>query len=170
MTVEQKNVADMAADMRTATPRPKLFRKKPDAQRTWYYPVDVDNPGDHIYVDDGSHKGHGGSMVYLPLEDGTEEAVRGPWHSNSRALFELAGVDLREQHRTVVVIGTGFDAQRQHVVGVLYCDPPQGQVGAFDRGNKLAQQYANERGEVVAYAVGSMGGSSSALRYPERSN
>ena len=71
--------------------------------RIWL--VGVTEPSNNIYVDGcpGS-QGFGGSTLTFKMVDGSEVQLKGPWHSNSEALFYETGVDVRGLHKTFVVI------------------------------------------------------------------
>jgi len=106
------------------------------------------------------------------LEDGTTEKLRGPWHTNSDALYENTGVDLRDKHLTFVVIGKGRKTHRTRrgwvdkITEVLYQDDKP-IVGEFDRGKKLAQSMVNKLKQTVYCYTRSQGGSSNSPIKPK---
>jgi len=73
------------------------FKKVVGKKATWYV---TGNPKE-IYVDTGDpeSQGFGGAICMFTLEDGTKEQVKGPWHSNSEALFKDTGLDLRNEKK-----------------------------------------------------------------------
>lgn len=128
-------------------------------------------PASHIYVEDlkppadKRWAGFGGSTLTFRLEDGSEVKLTAPWHSNADALFEDTGCDVREMHRTFVVVArgrtnTGAPRYRTILTAVLYQDPEGGKLGRFERGRLLAQDWANRLGQEVFYYSESYGGSS----------
>lgn len=139
--------------------------------------ADCDNPGDHLYVAANAanekpsgrsdFQGFGGATLTFTLVDGSEQKLHAPWHSNAGAFFEDTGVDVRDQHRTRVIVGKAAMRERDGklyygygVVDVLYYEPPEGAIGPFDRGTTIGQQLADELGHPVYVARSSEGGGS----------
>lgn len=147
----------------------------------WLYPVNSETPGENVYYDplDPSSQGFAGSTLSFTLEDGTIHKAKGPWHSNTDALFSDTGVDLRDTHRTWGVVakrrvalprrpGTAY-GDEYRFEEVLHGDGDGGVIGAFSRLHDLARKYAQELGVPVAYYAGSRGGSSCGWEMPEGS-
>ena len=138
--------------------------------RIWLVAVQ-DNPADNIYVEGGPNSdGFGGATLTFKLEDGREVRLKGPWHSNSNALFEDTGMDIRNQHETEGAIGTDreYIENRLIIKNCLYVDKGA-VVGEFDRLGKLAQAFADDmRIPVVCYSA-SRGGSSCGFKWPSGS-
>jgi hypothetical protein len=129
----------------------------------WLYNDDLPDAGAFIYVEGGPNsQGFGGATIPFQLVDGTTLHLKGPWHSNSEALFGACNIDLRSRHLTWGCIGTGRDWEqsRSKITGLLYFDPEGGLEGPFNRIEAMAQAMAKERGEQLAYYSGSHGGSS----------
>src|SRR5438477_12887967 len=91
----------------------------------WYVTNDVDNQADHIYCTDSDDwdmvgQGFGGRSILMTLSDGTEEELHGGWHSNAEAFFQDTAIDIRDRHRTFVVIAQRRDAE--YLYDVVYAD------------------------------------------------
>jgi len=148
--------------------------------RRWLYPDCGSNSASHIYVEgEKNSQGFGGRTLTFKLtpdqlvENG-EIKLKGPWHSNSEALFEDTGVDLRDTHVTFVVVSKG----REHLdmgecgwyktvmTDVLYIDD-EPTSGSFRRGDEIAKKYANDLGEPVFLHSQSNGGSSTGQVKPD---
>jgi len=136
--------------------------------RAWFYAVNLDNSGDYIYCTDSANwdqpgQGFGGATIELQLDNGKRFSLRGGWHSNDEALLEDTGVDLRQLHRTFVIISRGREDGM--MVDVVYHDE-QPKVGYFNRGERLALEMARSMKEPLYYFARSAGGSISAKVYP----
>jgi len=155
----------------------KLFKRvRGKSGRYWYIPV-TDCPADNIYV--SAHpdenmpgfkgfRGFGGAILTFHLVNGKKDEVQGPWHSNSTALLNDTGIDIRDQHLTQGIIST----EREWTSfsdglykNVLYHDIKPS-LGYFDRIDTLAQKYANKLNKIVYYAVKTAGGGSSGTKTP----
>lgn len=138
--------------------------------RTWLV-ADQPNPAANIYVEGGPNsRGFGGSTLTFPLVDGGEVSLKGPWHTNSDALFADTGVDVRDKHYTFVVISRRRESGpifETICVDVLYRDE-EPQLGSFHRGDLLARQWAREIGAPVHLYSSSEGGSSSGFVKPDQ--
>lgn len=141
----------------------KLYRRVPctnDRKGAWFYPVDHDEPGAHVYFDpfDNKSQGFGGATLSFPCDDGVTYNVKGPWHGNTESLFEDTGVDLRDKHRTFIVLSKDriLEGYTTVMKDVVYQDPKGGIVGKFDRWEELVKQYP----EAKFYYSASRGGSS----------
>lgn len=139
--------------------------------RTWLFMPDS---ADNIYVSgDKGSQGFAGRTLTFKLEDGSEMKLTGPWHSNSRALFDDTGVDLRAKHMTFVVIAEGrkCEAPRYQTIltNVIYKDEAP-QRSEFKRGDTMAQKLANELGKTLYVYSQTAGGSSCGPVNPEESN
>jgi len=143
----------------------------------WLY-ADQPNAGDNVYSHTpnpnwrtmrASFAGFGGAVLKFPLVDGTVYEARAPWHSNAVAMFTDTGIDLRQTHLTLVVIGKGVRRVSGSLHGiitdVLYKDLKP-LVGYFKRGDYLADKLANELDTEVFLFVSSQGGSSAGFRQP----
>jgi len=143
--------------------------------RVWLVSIQ-DNPADNIYVSAdtrenvkgyGGFRGFGGATLTFELEDGTIETLQGPWHSNSDALFNDTGIDVRDKHVTFIVVSEKREYINNHemMIGVLYKDEKP-EIGLFDRGKAIAQKFADERNIPVILYSQSVGGSSNGPVYP----
>ncbi len=147
------------------------YRVHHDGERRWLVP-DSEAPADNIYVEDlnpDSSEGFGGATLSFGLVDGETLALKGPWHSNSEALFKATGIDIRDKHRTQGIVAL----KREHLQGrteydeVLYQDEAP-VIGTFHRVDAIAQRLADELGQPVYYAVKSAGGGTSSRRDPTK--
>jgi len=136
--------------------------------RAWFYPSELHNAADYIYVTDSEDwdkagRGFGGATVELQLDNGTRFSLKGGWHSNDEAFYEDTGVDIREKHLTFVIIAKQrAEGMMQDVV--YYDESPQ--VGFFNRGERTALEMATKLDEPLYYFSRSAGGSISARVYP----
>lgn len=132
-----------------------------------------DAAADNIYFHDSNDKnsdGFAGRVIHFQLESpvpgqtGDVLSLKGPWHSNSDALFADTGYDVRYKCRTRVIISRGReynDKYQQVLKDVIYNEPPEGKLGRYGRGEEIAQRIADETGEPVYLYSESDGGSSS---------
>lgn len=122
---------------------------------------------------------NGGSVENITMDtDGSMYfQLRGGWHTNSdsafrnlrssnaEALWSSTGVDIRQTHRTFVVIAEDRTSNRENgyrtiLKNVLYIDKDGGELGWFKRGSIIAVGIARALGKpVYCYSQGS-GGSS----------
>lgn len=137
---------------------------------TWLVPTYCAWPGEYIHVDqhDPHSQGYGGGILDFPLEDGTVYSVKGPWHSNSEALYEDTGVDLRDTHRTYgcVALEVRYDQTGNGIFTKLIHVDREPVVGSYDRINDIAQMEANRRNHPIAMCLISSGGGQMGWEYP----
>ncbi len=154
----------------------ELWNYTIDAEGThWFWPASHPEPGAMVHcgspVFAGKRSdGFGGATLTFNTADGPIP-IQGPWHSNTNALFERTGVDLRDKHLTYGVIGTGRESTPTHntvITGVVHADPKEGVLGTFDRIKEKAQQLANEHEQPFYYYSKSRGGSSCGPVYPSK--
>lgn len=112
----------------------------------------------------------GGATLPFKLEDGSVDMVKGPWCSNTRALFSDTGIDLRDQHFIKYVICKDL----VETSGIVYCKNVLELVNEpspmeFSHADKVAQKYANQLGEQLRYVRVSSGGSCIGYANPEES-
>lgn len=137
----------------------------------WFWPSQHDEPGAMVHVGGiyaGKRSdGYGGRTLDFPTKDGVIK-IQGPWHSNTDALYERTGVDLRDKHRTIGVIALrrGMEGNDSVLLDVVYADPDGGLVGTFDRIRDLAEKMATEANTVLFYYRKSSSGSSCGPVYP----
>ncbi len=154
----------------------RIFKKvQGKSGKTWFIAIQK-NPADNIYVFNPNDKGKvmrgfGGRKMRFKLEDGTIEEVDAPWHSNSDALFDDTGIDVKNMHLTKVVLCLGgVEYQGGHswkMRNVIYKENEH-KLGSFNRGEELAQEYANKLGKRVYYWIESMGGARGHFKDPEK--
>jgi hypothetical protein len=114
----------------------------------WHNPRDKDS------------QGFAGRTLHFPLEDGSVYEAKGPWHTNSDAFFQKTGIDIRDKHRTFVVLSKDIQYQpggycRPIMVDVVYKDEAP-TIGHFDRYKELIKLHP----EAKCYHSQSSGGSS----------
>lgn len=126
----------------------------------WYYPVNIINAGDWIIYDDyRDHSGFSGRKIELKMEDGSKTILNGPWHSNSEALFQQTGVDLRNKCASIGAISKSRDYKDSEcvLIDILYKDNDV-VIGRFDRIKELAHQMSKDLGVKLAYFSATSGG------------
>lgn len=149
------------------------YVKEKDGVTYWFWPSVHDEAGAMVHV--GSimvgirSEGYGGRTLDFPTKGGVVK-IQGPWHSNTDALYERTGVDLRDKHRTtgVVALKRGTEGYETTLLDVVYVDPDGGVVGKFNRIQELAQQMSDESDKVLFYYRRSLGGSSCGPVYPSQ--
>lgn len=133
---------------------------------TWLVAVQ-ENAAANVYVTNNpanttsrnqGFEGFGGSTLSFPLTDGTVFEAHGPWHTNSDALYEDTGVDVRNRHFTWVALGMDRDHIDSATIirGVVYKDE-QPTLGSFNRYKEIIKLHP----EALVYFMESEGGSSS---------
>lgn len=138
-------------------------------------PTNIPNPGDYLYWIAENHSNRSGTgMAHFKLEDGSVVEEAGWWHTNSDALFESTGIDVRDKHMTwTAVLKASYgilrpiDLTRPDNVIVQDAEPT---IGTFDREEDLARasEIADEWGHpVFFYKVTSGGSSLSQVKVPE---
>lgn len=154
----------------------RTYKKIKGSKGTWYVAAQ-ENAGDNVYFAEANpdpkayFQGFGGATLTFRLEDGTEDQVKGPWHSNSGALFNDTGYDVRDKYFTRGIIAKNREYSVNMRDGDIYTDvlhyDEEPVLGEFDRIEKMAQNFANEHNCQVYYAMKSSGGGSSAVKQPE---
>lgn len=114
---------------------------------------------DAIFVQSRDGLGFSGRSLEFLLEDGTSCTLKGPIHSNPEDLYRATGFDLRDQHSTMVKISSEvvFNYGQSEMLDILYEDK-NFLVGPLDRGEKLAQELANNLDKQLFLQVTSKGG------------
>jgi hypothetical protein len=142
--------------------------------KKFYIPDGVPNPADNIYCtesDDWDTPGSGFAGRTLVMEcvdeDGnvTTEQLKGGWHSNAEALFQETGVDIRDKHKTFVVVAYRRDAENFYDVVFVDSGPV---VGLFQRGEHIATELANKLETPLVCFSRSAGGAVIGMVYPVR--
>ena len=116
---------------------------------------------ENIYVEGGpDSQGFAGASLTFKLTDGETLALKGPWHCNAQALYEDTGIDVRNTHRTFVVISRDLihEDGKTIMVDVLHQDEAP-VLGSFHRGDVLARDIARKLGHSVVRFSQSSGGS-----------
>jgi len=148
----------------------RIYKKIKGKRGNWYIALQ-ENAADNIYhgYSDGTYsEGFGGRTLTFKLEDGTEDKVQGPWHSNDDSLFSDTGYDIRDKHLTRGIISKGKEGNfyKEVYKDVVYYDEKP-VLGEFDRIPKMAQKLANELNCELYYSVKTSGGGSSFFVKPE---
>lgn len=139
--------------------------------RLWFVADQPDMAG-NVYVEGGKgSNGFAGRWLTFPLVDGRTVKTKGPWHTNSDALFKDTGIDIRDTYLTRVIVAkdqgsTGAPKWISYFVDVVYFEE-EPQMGHFGRGDEIATKIANELGQPVQCFRSSMGGSSRGPVYPD---
>jgi hypothetical protein len=132
--------------------------------------ADQKNAAENVYVTnnpentsnkDSRWAGFGGASLRMPLVGGGEFILNGGWHSNSDALFNDTGVDVRDTYTTFVVLSKILDftndgTYRRIFRDIVYKDEKP-TLGRYDRYKDLIKQYP----EAKFYYMASRGGGSS---------
>lgn len=156
-----------------------IYRKVVGKRGVWLFPTNSSTPGEQVHfhdpADTGS-QGYGGSTLHFLLEDGTTYDAKGPWHSNTDALFSDTGVDIRNTFRTFGVVakkrtslllrpGVSGNSSHYRFDGLLHLDS-EPQIGDFDRIKKIALEFATKLEHPVVCYSESNGGSSCGWEVP----
>lgn len=112
-------------------------------------------------------QGFGGADLTFTLKNGVDKiTLHSPWSSNTDALFEDTGIDLRNKHLTWGCIGRHRKFIKANGISsptvfldLVYWDR-QPTLGSFDRIKELAREMSFEMGEVLFCYSQSIGGSS----------
>lgn len=138
----------------------KYYMYKDKSNRIWLV-GDEPNAAEHIYVDGGKgSNGFGGRTMTFELVDGSTVNLIGPWHTNSSALLQAVGIDLRDKYFTWGCIGTDryFNNGNSGISNLIYIDK-EPILGKYDRIDNLAKQLSEERQECLFYYRQTLGGS-----------
>ncbi len=139
--------------------------------RRWFVscqPAEADN----IYVEGGKNsQGMGGATCPFLLENGETVNIQGPWKTGADGLFSETGYDAREKYtsRGIVSLGKEYGEKWNEpdlYHDVLHCDT-EPVIGAFDRIDKIAQEFANKLGKKIYVSVITSGGGSAGWKDPE---
>lgn len=150
----------------------KAYNDIKEPGRLWLI-AEQDNAADNIFVGfpyDTKSQGFYGDWLTFEIDTGTKIRLQGPWHSNSKAMYENTGIDIRDKSKTFVVIGNGYVPNNNGLIKDIIYKDDDFVIGRHERGDKLAQKYANELGHPVFRWVRGMGGSHSGWIYPEGTN
>lgn len=136
----------------------------------WFYTLEGTNPGGYVYVHDPSDDksdGFGGSTITFKIGKSGSYAAKGPWHTNTDALYQHTQIDLRSKHLTFGCIGKARSYERHQMVieDLIFCDS-EPVLAAFNRIESLAKDLANELNQQLYYYSESSGGSSSGPVWP----
>ena len=119
------------------------------------------NAADNIYVEGGEgSKGFGGSTLTFPLVEGGEVNLKGPWHTNSSALFQDTGIDIRDKYYVMVVIGKDvkYGKNYETIVHEVIHQDHEPVLGIFHRGDVLGRELAQKLGHQVFVVDQTLGG------------
>jgi hypothetical protein len=149
----------------------RKFKKIIGKRGIWYVALQ-ENEADNVYftANDGKYSnGFSGAEITFELEDGAQDQIQGPWHSNSDALFNDTGYDIRNKCYTQGIIAKQIihnyykgDLFRE----ILHYDK-KAVLGEYHRIENLAQKFANELNCKVYFSFISSGGGSSFHKLPE---
>lgn len=141
----------------------------------YYIPSNILNQADHIYydinpnnypIDKKCFQGFGGQTLSFKMLDGTIKDIKGPWHSNSDALYNRTGLDLRNK-----TINIGFIYLTKHCSiledykDIIYYDE-EPVISNYNRIKDLAYEYAQKyQQDVYFFMKGYCGGVESRIEY-----
>lgn len=125
----------------------RVYQKVVGKNGVWLIAVQP-NAADNVYLhdpEDTDSHGFAGRTIKFPLKDGSTYKAKGPWHSNSNALFIDTGVDVRDQHETFVVLSkgrktTGPPRYEMLLTDVVYIDDKP-TLGKLNRDEELAEKF-----------------------------
>lgn len=138
---------------------------------TWLVST-CDDPASHIYVSDKNPKsqGFGGREISFKIE-GEKEILKlqGPWHTNANALFNAAGIDLKNLIMNWGLIalhrinrkGKSFDSHYTVFTDILYIDGDKPVASNSGRIHNMAVDMANKYNIIVMAYSETKGGSCS---------
>jgi hypothetical protein len=173
----------------------KYFKHIGKSGKIWLV-ADQPNSADSIYVEGGPNsKGFGGSTLEFQLvssesikcatpsdihrakngfhSDTFKYAetikLKGPWHSNDSALFADTGIDIRDKHYTLVVIGeeVKYGKHYETIVHKVLYKEEEPVLGFFHRGDILGREWAQKFGQRVFTYRQSRGGSTLGFVEPD---
>lgn len=140
---------------------PPIFKKFKADRGTYYVRLGTLDAAGEIYIDtrDPDSQGFGGSVLKFPLDDGTVDEVKGPWHTNSVPFFDDTGINLSELHLTKITLWVeGAEPpiyeEKDYVLGPHY------------RGYRIARQLAILWNKKIKFKSESHGGSSTGWEDP----
>ena len=146
----------------------RKYKKIVTEKRTWYVAIQ-ENEGDNVYVCytdpklNEDSEGFAGRYIHFPLEDGTVDEVKGPWHSNVVSLFADTCYDARDKHYTKGIVAEDFEnigtwPNHQYKFFNVYHLDEDYTLGSYNRIKRIAQKIANEKNRRIVYKMESMGG------------
>lgn len=148
-------------------PMPQVSAYKVILERTYHKVIGKsgniwlhDDLGSTIYFSapDPNSQGFGGRLIPFPLKDGSTLKLKGCWHSNSTALFEDTGVDLREKHYTYGAYSLEINKDCSVLPNCIHADT-EPTLGLFNRIELAAKEAAKKLQQVVYFYSSSEGGS-----------
>lgn len=127
---------------------------------------------DNIYVEGGKNsQGMGGATCPFLLESGETVNIQGPWKTGADGLFGETGYDAREKYTSQGIIALGKEYGSPWPAPDLFTDvlhhDKESVIGAFDRIENMAQEYANKLGKKVWMSVVTAGGGHAGWKDPE---
>lgn len=144
------------------------YRDRYDARRLWLVAANVLAPADHIYVGYREYtgsRGFGGRMMVFNLADqGRAVTLQGPWHSNSDALYEHTGVDIRHLHYVQLVVGLSREqgpSYRETLTDIVHFELPD--VRPYDEYKRILPRLYEQYKAPLYYWHGGSGGSMTAV-------
>lgn len=147
----------------------RRYRKYNCAKGVWLV-ADQPNAADNVYFHnprDTKSDGFGGATLRFPLVEGGEYVAKGPWHADSKGLFQDTGVDVRATCLTFVVLSKGQDSHWPDCImrDVVYKDADW-TLGTFDRYKALIEAHPEANWFYAASQGGSISGATKTKRLP----
>ena len=124
----------------------RKYNKYIDTSGKIWLVADQPNKADNIYVQGGVNSdGFGGRELSFTLVDDTVIKLKGPWHTNSEALYSATGVDVRDTHLTFGCVSRArdYEGNKTNMVDVIYIDE-QPTLGLFQRIANIAKNLVNK--------------------------
>lgn len=148
----------------------KYFKYIGKSGKIWLI-ADQPNSADNIYVEGGENsRGFAGATLSFPIS-GSDEIVKlkGPWHSNDSAFFDDTGIDIRDKHHVMVIIGEDakYGLNGETIVHKVLHKDEEPVLGVFHRGDVLGREWARKLGRRVFVVDETAGGSTRRFIEPD---
>lgn len=128
--------------------------------------ADQPNAGDNVYVEGSPNSdGFGGAILTFDLVLGGKLELKGPWHSNSDALFADTGIDVRNKFLTFGIVAQKRENGPKGMLFNWYYDDiihrdEEPTIGHYDRIERIANAWTKEHGKTCFYQFLTQGGGS----------
>jgi hypothetical protein len=139
--------------------------------RRWFIACQP-NEGDNVYVEDldPNSQGFAGRTLTFTLESGQQVDLKGPWKTTG-GLLKDTGYDVSQKYQSFGLVALNVEWQPGGYIGkyteIIHRDLEPA-IGAFDRIESIAQEYADAHHVQVFFAVITGGGGHSGSRCPRK--